>query len=154
LLRRFRERTGFIGALQAVLDFSEIKHGKRKAKATAHYIEAAANGHAIIETVEDKLSGVIPVNPKDYGDKVSRAAAISPQVQAGNVYLPDGAEWLGEYIGQHGAFPNGENDDEVDQTSQVLLMMAESETSFSSRFARAVKEGTLLRDNFGISARG
>ena len=152
LLKRFRERTGFIGALQAVLDFAEIKSGKRQRKPTVHYIEAAANGHAIIETIEDKLSGVCPVNPKDYGDKVSRAAAISPQVQAGNVFLPDGEAWLSEYVGQHSAFPNGENDDEVDQTSQILLMMAESETSFAVRFSKALKEGKLVQDVFGVRA--
>lgn len=152
LLKRFRDRTGFIGAIEAILQFAEVKSGKRLRKATTHYIEGAANGPAIIETLEDKLSGIVEINPKDYGDKISRAVAVSPQIRAGNVFLPDGAVWLDEYVGQASAFPNGPNDDEVDQTSQVLQQLAESESSFASKFMAAQKSGKLLVDVFGIRA--
>jgi predicted phage terminase large subunit-like protein len=59
------------------------------------------------------------VNPE--GGKESRAAAVSPEVEAGNVYVPLSAQWVSDYVEEHAAFPNGAHDDQVDQTSQALL---------------------------------
>jgi predicted phage terminase large subunit-like protein len=40
-------------------------------------------------------------------DKVSRAAAVTPYVEAGLVHLPESAPWLAEWIEEHAIFPNG-----------------------------------------------
>jgi predicted phage terminase large subunit-like protein len=86
-------------------------------------VEDKANGTAVIAMLSRTVPGVVPEEP--HGGKVARAAAISPLVEAGNVWLPapDLAPWVGDYITQHAAFPTGTNDDEVDQTSQALNRM-------------------------------
>jgi predicted phage terminase large subunit-like protein len=61
------------------------------------------------------------VNPQ--GGKITRAAAISALVEAGNVYLPhpDYAPWVNDFIEECAAFPNGAHDDQVDAMTQALL---------------------------------
>jgi len=82
-------------------------------------VEEAANGHAVLQLMRSKIRGIIGVTPE--GGKASRAAAGAPQVEAGQVFLPLHAPWRDRYIAQHTAFPNGANDDAVDQQSQILL---------------------------------
>jgi len=68
-----------------------------------------------------EIAGILPVNPE--GGKVARAAAVSPLVEAGNVYLPhpDSAPWVKDFIEECAAFPNGAHDDQVDAMTQALL---------------------------------
>src|SRR3990167_612673 len=56
--------------------------------------------------------------------KVVRAAAGSPYAEARLVHLPYLAPWVGDWIDEHAAFPNGQHDDWVDTTSMALLKMA------------------------------
>jgi predicted phage terminase large subunit-like protein len=44
-------------------------------------------------------------------------------VSSGNVYLPEGAPYLDDFIEECAAFPNGANDDQVDSMSQALLYL-------------------------------
>jgi len=78
------------------------------------------------------------VNPE--GGKEARGAAISPQVEDGNVYLPDGAPWLEEFLGEVEAFPRGSHDDEFDAMSQALLWLSDSHIDFASRFVVQLRE--------------
>ena len=68
-----------------------------------------------------EIPGILPVNP--YGGKVARAAAVSPLIEAGNVYLPHPQfmPWVNEFIEECAAFPNGAHDDQVDAMTQALL---------------------------------
>ncbi len=56
---------------------------------------------------------------------MARLQAVSPDIEAGNVYLPDPsiAPWVHDYVEEFAAFPNGANDDQVDATSQALLRL-------------------------------
>ncbi len=85
-------------------------------------IEEAANGHAIIQTLQREMF-IIPVTP--LGGKISRVNAISPAIESGHVFLPDQAKapWVSDYIDQWTAFPNSKYDDMVDATSQALNRM-------------------------------
>ena len=87
-------------------------------RARRKLIEDKANGSAIIETLKTEIPGIIAVEPQ--GGKEARAWAIQPQVQAGNVFLPDGAPWLQEFVEEFSAFPLGRHDDDVDALSQAL----------------------------------
>ena len=96
-------------------------------------VEDKANGAAIVNTLQSEIPGVIEVAPE--GGKESRAAAVSPSVESGNVYLPEGAEWLiGEvdFLGELAKFPQGDKDDQVDAFSQALIFMTQG--SDVSRF--------------------
>jgi hypothetical protein len=68
-----------------------------------------------------EIPGLLPVNPS--GGKIARAQAISPLIEAGNVYLPhpDYAPWVNDFIEECVQFPNGAHDDQVDAMTQALL---------------------------------
>ena len=87
----------------------------------AKLIEDKANGSAVIQMLSNEIPGLLPVNPQ--GGKIARAAAVSPLVEAGNVYLPhpDFAPWVNDFIEECIAFPNGAHDDQVDAMTQALL---------------------------------
>jgi predicted phage terminase large subunit-like protein len=87
----------------------------------AKLIEDKANGSAVIQMLQHEISGILPVNPE--GGKVARAMAVSPLVEAGNVYLPHPsiAPWVNDFTEECAAFPNGAHDDQVDAMTQALL---------------------------------
>lgn len=89
-------------------------------QARAKVVEDKANGPAIISMLRKKVSGVIPYTPKD--SKEARASAIAPYVEAGDVLLPAAklAPWVGAFVEECAAFPNGAHDDQVDGMSQAL----------------------------------
>jgi predicted phage terminase large subunit-like protein len=64
---------------------------------------------------------VVYRNPE--GGKVARAAAVSPLIEAGNVYLPHPQfmPWVNDFIEEYAAFPNGAHDDQVDAMTQALI---------------------------------
>jgi predicted phage terminase large subunit-like protein len=41
-------------------------------------------------------------------------------MEAGQVFIPESAPWLADYLNEILAFPNGKYDDQVDSTSQFL----------------------------------
>jgi len=87
-------------------------------EAHAKLVEDKANGSAIIDELHEKIGGILPVNPE--GSKEARAASISPYQEAGNIFLPEGAAWVEDFIREHSEFPNGQNDDRVDMLSQAI----------------------------------
>jgi predicted phage terminase large subunit-like protein len=95
------------------------KISARHPRAYAKLVEDKANGSAVIDTLKNKINGIVAIEPR--GGKRARAAAIQPQVEAGNVFLPEGAPFLADFVEELGAFPKGANDDQVDSTSQALL---------------------------------
>ncbi len=85
-------------------------------------VEKKANGEAVMELMEDELSGIVPYEPK--GDKRSRANACVPTVEAHNVRLLRDAGWLEDFIGELGVFPNGSHDDILDAFTQAITELA------------------------------
>lgn len=85
-------------------------------------IEEKANGAAIIDTLKDKISGLIPVNPQV--GKEARARAVTPEIEAGNVFLPlpdgYGNAWVNDLLDELRNFPHGAHDDQVDAMTQAL----------------------------------
>lgn len=78
-------------------------------------VEDKANGSAIVDVMKRKYHAVIPV--KVTGGKESRANAVAPLIEAGNVHL---RECDAEMIEECCVFPNGKHDDEVDAMTQAL----------------------------------
>jgi predicted phage terminase large subunit-like protein len=81
-------------------------------------IEDAANGPAVIEEMRREFPGIIAVKPQ--GGKVARAQAATADVEAGNVFLPENAEWTLPLIQLFSKFPAVKNDDDVDAFSQTI----------------------------------
>lgn len=90
-------------------------------RAVAKLIEDKANGPAVIQLLKNKIAGLIPVDPK--GGKISRAYAASPEVEAGNIYLPHPAlyPWVNRFITNCASFPNAAHDDDVDTFTQAII---------------------------------
>jgi predicted phage terminase large subunit-like protein len=99
----------------------EIEKMTNKHKnATLKLVEDKANGPAVIDMLQHKIGGIVPVNPE--GSKQARLSAVSPLFEAGNIYLPHPLlyDWVNEFVEQLISFPNAKNDDMVDAASQAL----------------------------------
>jgi predicted phage terminase large subunit-like protein len=118
LLDQVRSQMDFPATIQAVRTLSA-----KWPQARAKLVEDKANGPAVIATLKREISGLIPVNPE--GGKEVRAQAVSPDVEAGNVYLPDPsiAPWIHDFIEETATFPNGTHDDQVDSMTQALVRL-------------------------------
>jgi len=87
-------------------------------------VEDKANGTAVIDTLKHEISGIIAVEP--VGGKEARAHAVSSEVEAHNVYLPEAASWVHDFIEECAAFPAGAHDDQVDAMTQALTRLRRS----------------------------
>ena len=93
-------------------------------KPNAVLVEDRASGQSLLQ--ELKSATAYPVLPiKVDSDKVSRAQAVTAMVEAGNVYLPEDAPWLSDYLDELACFPTGVHDDAVDSTTQALNYLRE-----------------------------
>jgi len=81
-------------------------------------IEDAANGPAVCQLLRRQIPGLIAVRPT--GSKVSRAHAVAPLLEAGQLAFRSGNEALiSELLG----FPNGAHDDLVDAFCQGVIWL-------------------------------
>lgn len=86
-------------------------------------IEAKATGTVLQQELRRMGIPVTMYSPggrKAGQDKVSRANSVAPMFESGMVWAPD-LEWAQELIEECAAFPNGDNDDMVDSTTQALM---------------------------------
>lgn len=119
VLDQVHKRLGFTDTLTAFAAMAA-----RWPQASRKLVEAAANGHAVIDSLKNKIPGIVAVTPR--GSKYARASAVAPFIEAGNVFLPSpeialfDAEGL---IDEAAGFPNAAHDDQVDATSQGLAEM-------------------------------
>ena len=115
LLDQVRDRMDFPATLQAFRSLSA-----KWPRARAKLVEDKANGPAVIATLKREIAGIIPVEPE--GGKVVRAQAVTADIEAGNVFIPEPtrAPWVHDYVEEFASFPNGKNDDQVDCTTQAL----------------------------------
>ena len=116
LLDEVHDRLDFVKTLEAVRRLT-----MRWPKAVLKLVEDKANGTAVINMLKDEISGLVAWNPE--GSKESRAFAVSPEVESGNVCLPCSSicPWIDEWVEELAAFPNGSHDDRVDAFTQAML---------------------------------
>lgn len=108
----------FPNTLKAIREmYRHMKHVYHRRPAMI-LIEDKANGSAIISILRREIPGVVPVTPD--GGKVARVNAVSPAIEAGNVWLPKEAPWLDHFLEECAPFPLGAHDDQVDAMSQAL----------------------------------
>lgn len=113
LLDLTHERLGYTATKQAIRDknaeYPECSH---------KLIEDKANGSAVIEELRRDIPGIVAVEPD--GGKIARAYAASADLEAGNLFLPEDAPWVGPFIEECCAFPNAAHDDRVDMLTQAI----------------------------------
>jgi predicted phage terminase large subunit-like protein len=88
-------------------------------KPSAILVEDRASGQSLLQ--ELKSATTLPVLAiRADSDKLSRAQAVTPLIEAGKVFVPESAPWLRDYMDELAAFPTGKYDDAVDSTTQAL----------------------------------
>lgn len=116
LVDQFRGQWDFVKTLEQFIAAS-----KKYPRITRKLVEDKANGSAIISTLKKKVSGIIPITPKE--SKEARASAVTTLWEAKNVYLPppDRFPWVErEFIPELLSFPSGAHDDQIDSLSMAL----------------------------------
>ena len=134
-------------------------------------VEVIADLNEQRDWVQTPITPVMPVGPKE-----TRLSVASPQIRAGQVYVPASGScndvvsprcpapsWLDEFLGEMAHFPMGSRKDIVDTTSQYLNWRREnpiwsnySETMTSSPAKRALATalaGPFGRQGVGVSPR-
>ena len=114
LLDAFKDRMQF-----PELKSIALKHFKEW-QPDAFIIEKKAAGAPLIQELRKMGIPVQETNPSRGNDKITRVNAIADLFASGMVWAPD-TRWAREVIEEIASFPNGENDDYVDTTSQALL---------------------------------
>lgn len=86
------------------------------------YVEKGFIGTTLVIEATRAGLGVKPLTPDK--DKITRALPAVDKVRQGKVFLPQGVEWIGDYLAEMGEFPQGSHDDVVDVTSYAVRVMA------------------------------
>lgn len=89
-------------------------------QAVLKLVEDKANGPAVIASLGRLVPGIVP--EEVHAGKEARAAAVSPLVEARNVWLPvpELAPWVGGLVDEAAGFPHAKHDDQVDAMTQAL----------------------------------
>ena len=114
LLDAFKDRMAF-----PELKVIALKHYKEW-EPDAFIVEKKAAGAPLIQELRAMGIPVDEFSPSRGNDKIVRLNAVSDLFASGTVWAPD-TRWAREVIEEVASFPNGENDDYVDTTSQALL---------------------------------
>ena len=93
-------------------------------KADTILIEDVGSGTALIQDLRSTTS-LHPIAIKPWADKVIRMSAETAQIEAGQVFIPEEAPWLGDFQAEVMQFPHGKHDDQVDSMSQALWWQRE-----------------------------
>lgn len=117
LLEQVRSRMGFVDSAAAIVAMHE------KWRPNVSLVELAANGDAIVQSLQSLVPAIVGVQVQGKGSKIARARAISPIIQAGQVLLPRDKKFSDELIEECAGFPLGKHDDQVDALSQALKHM-------------------------------
>jgi predicted phage terminase large subunit-like protein len=87
-------------------------------------IEDKGSGTSVIQELRAMNVAVIGITPE--GDKVTRAAKVSAQFEAGAVFFPKTAPWLACLKAELLGFPNVRHDDQLDSVTQALSWLWEN----------------------------
>ena len=115
---QIRAQMDFTQSVQAVVNLKN-----KYPKCRTILIEDKANGPAIINTLKKKVSGIVPITPRE--SKTARAYSVTPFFEAGNVFYKNTLPHLNDVVEELAAFPHGSNDDSVDAMTQALNYFAE-----------------------------
>ncbi len=119
----FRARLKFPDLKAKTIELSRLHNAK------VLLVEDAASGTQLIQSLEPEgMRGVpTPIARRPEGDKISRLMGVSAMVQAGRVFLPQKAHWLGDFTSELLGFPAASYDDQVDAFAQLLIWIQDKD---------------------------
>jgi predicted phage terminase large subunit-like protein len=114
---------------------------------TALLVEDRASGQSLIQELQRETR--LPVVPVSVDrDKVTRAQAVTPMIEAGRVFLPASAPWLPDYLDELSSFPAAPHDDQVDSTTMALnWMRSPGEPAIITYYRQLVEERRLAAES-------
>ncbi len=131
----FRDRLEYPDLRRKVIEVH--KRWRNEAHNYALVIEKKGSGMSLIQDLQREGMYAIGVDP--VGDKVMRMNEQTARIEAGSVWLPSRAPWLGEFRREISAFPRGRHSDQVDAFSQALRRVYNrSEGEFSVGWVRGL----------------
>ncbi len=111
-------------------------------------IEDKASGQSLIQ--ELRAGTTLPVRPvKVEHDKLTRAHAVTPLIEAGKVLIPESASWRGDFLDECAAFLNGQFDDSVDSVTQALNFLRAPREPGIFAWYRQERERDLISERTG-----
>jgi len=135
LLDEVCAQMGYVDTRAALRDFVT------KWRPSVILVEDRANGSAIIDELHGEFPAVVGFNPQPHGDKEVRAHRAAPRWEAGDVWLPspEHCPWIGDYIEELCAFPQGKYDDRVDAMTQLLIWLGQRSTGSAADYTQAAQ---------------
>lgn len=118
LLDQIRARMGFPDQLAAIRSMKTLWP-----TAVETQIEEAANGAAVIQTLQGEFMGIVAVKPRT--SKEARVHTVAPLWKAKNIWLPDPklAHWVSVNTQEYLTFPSAKHDDCVDTMTMALTRL-------------------------------
>src|SRR5215475_9176043 len=148
LLYQWMERLNFPDLVRKVMETctltpSPLVKAKHRFKIDRLLIENKAAGISVAQELARQFSfadqfGVDLIDPRKFGDKLSRLLSVQHLFETGVVYVPwpmnddgtaerpHGYEWVEAAMDQVGVFPRGKHDDFVDSCSMALRWLRDS----------------------------
>ena len=135
LVDQLRDRYSFLETI------GQIRMISRKYPRIRHrIIEAAANGEAILNSLQDEFPDLVAAKPND--SKEGRAIGITSIAANGHIRIPRVAPWLTEFESEVYNFPAASTNDQVDAMSQAITYL--EDTYNPSRRKKGEKRKTRL----------
>jgi len=107
-------------------EFPEVTRRAKDMKAQYNVpvvVEDVPWSKPLIQTLQKEVGCIAwPVAGK--GSKENRARAVVHHAEAMLCFLPETGAWVGDFIEEHAAFPNGQHDDQVDTTTMALMYLS------------------------------
>ena len=132
---RIDEEAYLIDVFRAKLELPDLKRTmlerQQKFGAGSVLIEESVAGLGLIQQLRHE-GKIHPIAIKPVGSKLDRAGAAAPIIEAGRVYIPREAPWLGDFMNEVLAFPAAKNDDQVDSMTQFVNWMAKRQAFYCS----------------------
>lgn len=132
LLDAFAERMAYPQLKKKVLEEWMSRYGQESRRADTILVEAKASGQSILQDLRQAKIPARAYNPGK-ADKMVRAHAIAPLIDAGLIYIPESnrekgkfVTWARPLISELELFPNGKHDDLVDTLTQALIYLKDS----------------------------
>lgn len=85
-------------------------------------IEDKSSGTALIQHLETELGNTVKPIPRNI-DKFTRVNGVLPRISGGNVFIPENAHWVSEFIAECEDFTDNDShsfDDQVDALCDAI----------------------------------
>jgi predicted phage terminase large subunit-like protein len=148
ILRVTHGRMGLSASITAMKELRQWALDRWRNTGVTTLIENTANGPEIVAQLRREITGVVPTKPSVSADQPSvkkevRAIACEADFEGGGIFIPGARSqtldsydpsltppWAQELVEECALFPNGDYDDRVDATSQLLNWVRQRPTSF------------------------